>query len=286
VSELRETASLAGLVAGGESGIAPGLSLAQIPANPAKIQLILDLANLIAAAPGRLRVLDIGIGGRYAPFSLWEPLAPLASRLDLYGIDIAHLQETESRAAELDFPVKLAEQSADHVVETFGTEFFDAVVSTQVLEHLPRWQEALGQMASALRSGGKLYVTCDSGDRALMAGTQLRLAAKRWYARAANAEPGLKRLGGRFLSGDWEQAPRLDDVHDVVERLGLTIETLRHFGLRDLKTLQNRLDATGRVRWLDLELQIQSGDPSLFLLLYLRATKPLDSRTYLATDHL
>jgi SAM-dependent methyltransferase len=250
------------------------LSLAELPGNPAKIQLILDLASLVAATPGRLRVLDVGIGGRYAPFSLWEPFAPLADHFELHGIDIAHLAETQARAAALGFPVQLLERSADDLIDTFGKGSFDAVVSTQVLEHLPRWRAALAQMGSALRPGGTLLMTCDSGDRDLTTQRRLRLTAKRWYARAAAAEPRLKQLGGRVLSGDWEKAPRLDDVRRVVEQRGLTIEALRHFGLRDVKEMQNHLDATGRLRWLDLELQIRSGDPSRFLLLYLRARKP------------
>lgn len=259
-----------------------GLVLAELPGNPGKLQLILDLARQLDAATRPVRVLDVGIGGRYRPFTLWEPFLRLRDRLDLVGIDVAHLEQTRARAAELGFPVRLVGAGANDVVDTFGAEAFDAVVSTQVLEHLPQWRDAVAQMAVALRPGGTLYVTCDSGDRATPLPTRVRLAAKRSYARGHGRMRSLDRLGNRFLSGDWEQGPRLEQVRAVLDQTGLSLEMLRHFGLRDAKTMQNRLDATGRLRWLDFELEIQPGDPALFLLLYLRAKRDDQLSGYVA----
>ena len=267
---------------GGETATArgqkSGLVLAELPGNPGKLQLILDLSRQVDAATRPVRILDVGIGGRYRPFTLWEPFSRMHVRLDLVGIDVAHLDQTRARAAELGFPVRLIRVGANDIVETFGAEAFDAVVSTQVLEHLPQWRDAVAQMAEVLRPGGTLYMTCDSGDRAIPLRTRVRLAAKRSYARGHARMPMVDRLGNRFLSGDWEEGPRLEQVRAVLDKTGLSLEVLRHFGLRDAKTMQNRLDATGRLRWLDFELEIQPGDPSLFLLLYLRAKRSL-SRT-------
>jgi SAM-dependent methyltransferase len=252
-----------------------GLALAHLPGNPAKIRLIADLAQQLIAGTGRLRVLDVGAGGKFSPFNLWEPFMPLAGRLELVGVDVAHLDKTQARAAELGFPVELFECGADRLADVFGRESFDAVVSTQVLEHLPDWQGALAQMSDVLRWNGTLYVTCDSGDKAVSLGTRARLGAKCAYASASARWPLLRRAGSHFLSGDWERAPRLDEVHAVVEQLGLAIADLRHFGLRDIKAIQDQLDAEARLRWFELEEQLGEGDPSRFLLLYLRATKPV-----------
>jgi SAM-dependent methyltransferase len=253
---------------------AAGLSLARLPANPAKIKLIADLVQQVTAGTGRLRVLDVGAGGKFSPFNLWEPFAPLADRLELVGADVAHLDKTKARAAELGFPVELFECGVERLVDVFGHESFDAVVSTQVLEHVPDWPGGLAQMSDVLRWNGTLYVTCDSGDKALSFGERVRLGAKCSYARTSSRLPLLRRAGKRFLSGDWERAPRLDELHAVMERLGLAIADLRHFGLRGIKAIQHQLDAEGRLRWFELEEQLGVGDPSQFLLLYLRATKP------------
>jgi hypothetical protein len=77
-----------------------GLVLDGLPNNTAKVRLILDLAAALPA-DGRLRVLDVGCGGRRRPFELWEPFLPLRERLDLAGVDVAYLEETGARAREL-----------------------------------------------------------------------------------------------------------------------------------------------------------------------------------------
>lgn len=51
---------------------------------------------------------------------------------------------------------------ASRIVSQFGRESFDAVVSTEMLEHCYDWQGALYQMASALRVGGVLVLTTRS----------------------------------------------------------------------------------------------------------------------------
>ena len=243
------------------------LDLSELPGNSAKIRLILDLARDLSAAPGPLRVLDVGAGGRHYPFQLWTPFLPVASRLSLVGVDVAQLEPTARQAAAIGFPVDLRPGGVEGIVDEFGKSAFDVVVSTQVLEHLPDWRGGVAQMAEVLKPGGRLYVTCDSGDYVLSPPDRLKLAAKRIYARAAP-------FGGTRLSGEWEQAPTLAAVREQAERLGLDVQALRQYGLRELKLLQKRLDARGRLLGLALEEALAPGDPGLFRLIYLSAVKP------------
>jgi SAM-dependent methyltransferase len=48
------------------------------------------------------------------------------------------------------------------LTDTFATQSFDLVVSTEMLEHCLNWQDALCQMASVLRQDGLLLITTRS----------------------------------------------------------------------------------------------------------------------------
>jgi len=247
------------------------LDLSELPGNSAKIRLILDLARQLAAVKSPVRILDVGAGGRYFPFSLWAPFVSLAVRIELMGVDVANLEPTAKRAAELSFPVDLREGGVESVLEYFGRDAFETVVSTQVLEHLPDWRGGLAQMTEVLKPGGELYITCDSGDYSAPPLTRVKLEGKRLYAHATRRAP---RLRVSRLSGDWEAAPTLAAMREQAETLGLEVKQLRHYGLGDLKEAGFRLDARGRLLALALEEALAPGDPGLFRLIYLRAVKP------------
>lgn len=251
---------------------ASGLSLTDLPGNSAKIRLSLDLARQVAAS-SRTRILDVGAGGRNSPFNLWEPFLPYAGRIDLTGIDVAYLPETAARAAELGFPVELHSGGVESIVDHFGQAAFDAVVCTQVLEQLPRWRDGVARMCEVLKPGGVLYVTCESGDKTLSAATRLKLKGKRSYARLVNKAPRLRKAAGRFLSGEWEQAPALVELRECAESCGVEVETARHYGLRYLKAMQRSLDARASLLPLALEEAVSPGDPGDYLLLYVRALR-------------
>src|SRR4249919_3876522 len=51
---------------------------------------------------------------------------------------------------------------ATDLVERFGPDAFDVVISTEMLEHAADWQAAVANMVTALRPGGVLVVTTRS----------------------------------------------------------------------------------------------------------------------------
>lgn len=252
---------------------ASGLALDSLPGNSAKIRLMLDLAAQVRASDRPVRILDVGAGGRFNPFNLWEPFLPLAASIELTGVDVANLEPTRARAAEIGFPVELREGSANRLLALFGKGSFDAVVSTQVLEHLPDWTGALREMRDVLRDGGRLYVTCDSGDLDLDPLKRARLAGKRAYWRLGERVPAVKHVLAGAVSGEWERGPTRAELGTSAEALGLRVHRLRHYALRDLKDSQRRADAAARLLWLAYEEALDEGDESLYRILYLDAER-------------
>jgi SAM-dependent methyltransferase len=202
-----------------------GLVPDAIPGNSAKIRLLLDL---LERRPDR--VLDVGCGD----LSLW---AAVRERPEVVGVDAqlppARVEGIERRvldARELDYH-----------------DEFDAVVSTQMLDDVDEWRDVLRGMRDALKPGGTIFLTCDSGD-----------VPRPWRARLRRVPPG----------------PRLEELGGAVRDLGLEVEQLRRYGRRDLKTRQGDLDGAGRIATLELEESIEPEDPRDWGLLYLRATRP------------
>ena len=52
--------------------------------------------------------------------------------------------------------------SADRLVEAFGSEAFDIVISTELMEHVANWSAVVDQMRQVLRPGGLLLMTTRS----------------------------------------------------------------------------------------------------------------------------
>ncbi len=202
-----------------------GVVLAFLPGNAAKIRLLLDL---VERRPGR--VLDVGCGD----LSLW---AAVRERPDVLGVDTL-----------LPPPVVpgIETRRVDARALPFHEEF-DAVVSTQMLDDVREWRDVLRGMRDALRPGGTLLLTCDSGD-----------SPRAWRQRLKRVPPG----------------PRLDELRSAALDLGLELEELRRYGRRDLKATQRFLDGPARFATFELEESLEPDDPREWRLLYLRATRP------------
>jgi SAM-dependent methyltransferase len=253
-----------------------GLALDALPGNAAKVRLALDLVRELPET-GRLRVLDAGCGGRNFPLNVWEPLLPQRERLDVVGVDVAFLDETRRRAEGLGFPIEVRHGSILELERELGAATFDAAVSTQVLEHVEAWRDAVRQLAAVLRPGGLLLLTCDNGDLGRPAVERVRLAGKRGYAKAAGRLPWLARVAERAVSGEWEEAPTRDALAAAAVAAGLDVELCEPYALRDLKDAKggpgSRLLALAFEEALREE-QPASVDPTRYRILYLRARRP------------
>ena len=202
-----------------------GLVPEALPGNAAKIRLLLDL---VERRPGR--VLDVGCGD----LALW---AALLERPEVVGVD-ARLPPSQVPGIET--------RELDARAIDYDTEF-DAVVSTQMLDDVAEWRDVLRRMRDALRPGGTLLLTCDSGD-----------SPRPWRARLRGVPRG----------------PTFSELAAAARELGLEVEALRRYGRRDLKALQGDLDGEGRLATLRQQESLDPDDPREWRLLYLRAVRP------------
>lgn len=252
-----------------------GLDLSRLPGSAAKLRLILDLRAQLGDA-ATLRVLDVGSGGLSQPLNLWEPLVPFAARLDLVGVDVDHLEPARRRAEEIGLPIAMQQASVLDLTETFEPGSFDAVVSTQMLEHVPPWVEALRQMHGVLRPGGRLFLTCDSGDLGRGRADRVRLVGKRAYARIAARAPALGRALRPVVSGEWERAQGLDDLGEGARSAGFAVELLERYALRDLKDVRGGTGARLLALAFEEALREEADTTTfahLYRILYLRARR-------------
>src|SRR5918995_972045 len=196
-----------------------------LPGNSAKIRLLYDL---VERRP--VRVLDVGCGD----LSLW---AALRDRPEVVGVD-ARLPPPKVPGIETR---ELDARALDYDAE------FDAVVSTQMLDDVAEWRDVLRGMRDALRPGGTLLLTCDSGD-----------TPRPWRARLRGVPRG----------------PMLEELRAAARELGLEVEVLRRYGRRDLKAVQGELDGAGRLETLRLEASLEPDDPHAWRLLYLKGGRP------------
>jgi SAM-dependent methyltransferase len=254
------------------SGLAPGT----LSGNSAKLRLTLDLAAL-AAGVGHLRVLDVGCAGP-DPLNLWQPLLPLRDRFELVGVDVASLDRAEARAGELGLDVDLRPASVYELSAAFGEASFDAVVTTQVLEHLRDWRSALRELREVLRPGGTLFVTCDSGDLRAPLAKRTRLSGKRAYASLRERVPAIKNVGDPFVSGEWERGVPRNDLEVALVSLGFEIERLERYCLHCVKVAQRHAGTATRLLWLAMEEALaeettEPVDPGLYGIIYARARR-------------
>jgi SAM-dependent methyltransferase len=253
-----------------------GLDLDRIGGNSGKLRLSLDLAAFVAGGR-RVRILDVGCAGP-TPLNLWEPFGPLAEQFDLVGVDVQGIDRAEDRARQLGFPIALHEASALSLTGEFGHEAFDAVVCTQVLEHLRDWRAGLDEMRNVLRPKGTLFVTCDSGDIDRALGNRLRLVGKRSYAVLRQRDGFVGRLADRFVSGEWEKGPKMSELRDAARQLDLDVQQLSPYAIRDVKRAQRHAGSRTRQLWLAFEEALASEsdgyfDLGLYTVLYLRARR-------------
>jgi SAM-dependent methyltransferase len=253
-----------------------GLAVESLPGNSAKLRLTLDLAAL-ASRLGRLRILDVGCVGP-EPLNLWEPFVPLRDVVELVGVDIAGLDRAETRASELGLEVDLRRVSASGLTTEFGEASFDAVTTTQVLEHVHDWRHALREMGRVLRPGGTLFVTCDSGDVRATLGKRTWLSGKRAYAALHRRLPVVGKVGNTLFSGEWERGLRKGELGDALGAAGLEVERLDWYCLHCVKVAQRHAGSLSRLLWLSMEeaLARESGkpvDPSLYAIIYARARR-------------
>jgi len=174
------------------------------------MEIIRDaLAPLAPAAEGRrvlngVRVLDIGCGGGL----LSEPMTRLGATVTGVDADAAGIAAAEAHAAEMGLTVDYRAAAAEDLAAEGLV--FDAVVASEVIEHVadkPAFVSALGAL---VRPGGAVVLT--TINRTARSHAQAIVAAEyilRWVPRGTH---------------DWTQFPNPDELTALLEEAGFEVE--------------------------------------------------------------
>lgn len=130
----------------------------QIDGNLAKVEVLTNLFYLLENTDNNLRILDVGVG----PYlNFWKPLLETNRNFELYGIDIAGIEKAKEEFKDYK-NVKLMQLSGYFLSEKFGPNFFDVIVSTQVLEHVFMLKKFIDQIYQTAKINGHIFLTLDS----------------------------------------------------------------------------------------------------------------------------
>jgi len=94
------------------------------------------------------RVLEVG--SKYVNGSVRPLIENFCSTREYVGVDIE-----PGKFVDVILP-------AEKLVEYFGPESFDVVISTELLEHVQNWRLVINNMKSVLKRGGYIYITTRS----------------------------------------------------------------------------------------------------------------------------
>lgn len=121
-----------------------------------------EAAQLVALGgrtPGA-RVVELGCGPGYGTKLILDVFG--AARVDAVELDPALLVTAAQRLARYPGRVSLVEGSATDLSAAFGPDggrdaSYDAVFDFAVLHHIPRWRDALAEVARVLKPGGRFF---------------------------------------------------------------------------------------------------------------------------------
>jgi len=90
------------------------------------------------------------VGSKYVNGSVRPLIERFCSPKEYVGVDIEH-----GKFVDLILP-------AEKLVEYFGSESFDVVIATELLEHVRNWRLVVDNLKDVLKRGGYIYITTRS----------------------------------------------------------------------------------------------------------------------------
>jgi ubiquinone/menaquinone biosynthesis C-methylase UbiE len=107
------------------------------------------------------RLLDLGCGaGRHAFEAARRGAGVIALDMDPAELDrVSAVAAAMAEAGELQAPATIMTAAGDATAMPFPDDSFHVVIASEVLEHIPADQRAIGEIARVLRPGGVLAVT-------------------------------------------------------------------------------------------------------------------------------
>jgi 2-polyprenyl-6-hydroxyphenyl methylase/3-demethylubiquinone-9 3-methyltransferase len=177
---------------------------------PVRMEIIRDALAPLAtdATPGQLleglRVLDIGCGGGL----LAEPMTRLGAAVTGVDADAAGIAAAEVHAAQMGLDIAYRVGAAEELAAE-GLSF-DAVVASEVIEHVADKRVFIEALAALVRPGGALVIT--TINRTARSRAQAIVAAEyilRWVPRGTH---------------DWRQFPTPEELTALLHQAGFEVD--------------------------------------------------------------
>lgn len=223
----------------------------ELPGNLAKVKVLMELEEHLEKGVN-LKLLDIGCVGP-APLQFWEYILDNYDNLsfELYGVDLSGIKRAKRVVENRGWKnVILKEASGYDLSKIFPCDYFDIVVSTQVLEHIKHLRKFLNEIKIVTKGQGVIYFTLDSAH----------------YPRKVKLKTleGWKRIGAGILDilgqeryhdvpiYDYEIEPIFKELKNfsLVEKKFYNIHPLKEIhNLRITKAVKNNL----LLKWLEYE---------------------------------
>lgn len=245
-----------------------------IAGSAGKLHVLHDVRELIRDHP-RAKILDVGCVG-LKPLEFWEPLLATEDFL-LTGTDVQGIDRGQAVVEQQGWEEKVSIQlgSGYELDQLFPKESFDAVVATQVLEHVAQLNRFLQQLERVLKPGGQVFLLYDSAH---------------FLSRYAPSRPGrlVKNVAKRFLASlgrelHYDLPWTAEEVVQAAIAVGFENPQVSYHNLHPLKYLHNHVVERGKKNeflrhWSEIELQLNTQDLAAavrhyFMGVYVRATK-------------
>ncbi len=178
---------------------------------PARMAVIREALGPLAGAAGDrrrplagLRVLDIGCGGGL----LAEPMTRLGARVTGVDADAAGIAAATAHAAAGGLEIEYIAGAAEALAA--ADRRFDAVVASEVVEHVADREAFVDAIAHLLRPGGVLVLTTINRTPRSYAGAIVAAEyVLRWVPRGTH---------------DWSKFPTPDELRQLLEPRGFAVE--------------------------------------------------------------
>jgi len=197
----------------------------EITGNLAKVQVLEELSEILSNNNKKMKILDVGCVG-IIPFEIWTPLLSNSKYdFDLYGVDIQGIEKAKEIIKRQGWKnVQIMQCSGYDLSKSFQKDYFDIIVSTQVLEHIKYIILFLKNIYDVAKEGGIIFLTLDSAH----------------YPRNF----GIKRLVMRILDflgkEKYHNIPLHDyDIEQIFDKIGLKVIDKRFYNINPLKEIHN-----------------------------------------------
>lgn len=196
----------------------------ELSGNLAKLKIILDLTDYIRDKKD-ITIIDVGCGN-VSLFDFWYYiLNNYNDKFRLYCIDISNLEEAKAICARDGWQnVYLKKVNGYRLSEIFGNNYFDVLVSTQVLEHIKHTERFLSELKSITKGNGLIYFTLDSAH----------------YSRKSSLKDFIKNKLAFIGIEKFYLSPLYDDrLEELFKKLNLVILDKKFYNIHPLKEIHN-----------------------------------------------